>query len=142
MSAIQPQFLLSAVGNIGKSIFQAGGAKFTPTTLAPKTIGDILKSFFAGLSKPKLPKIPKPSGGTKLLVGTGIAGGTILGTEVFLQTPEGQATLDTLDSSIEKLSLIGSGFGEGVENITDFFDSNPIILPLIIGLGLVLVVKS
>jgi len=97
-----------------------------------------------GTPKPlvKLPTIPKPSTGTKVLVGGGLATSTILGTELFLQTPEGQSTLDTLDSSIEKLSLIGSGFGEGVENITDFFGNNPIILPLILGIGVIFAVKS
>jgi len=94
------------------------------------------------ITLPKLPKIGKPSGGTKLLLGTGIAGGTVLGTELFLLQPEGQSTLDSLDSSIGKLGGIGSGLGEGLENVTDFFSSNPIILPLLIGLGIILVVKS
>jgi len=107
--------------------------------LAKPTIGDIFKKAFTGIGKPKLPKLPKPSG-TKLLLGGGLA--TVAGTELFLLTEQGQQTLDTLDSSIEKLTTIGAGFGEGVENITDFFGSNPIILPLLIGLGIILVVKS
>jgi len=128
------------LANIGKSIFSGGRVRFTPTTTAPtKTIGTILRDFF---TKPKLPKLPKPSGGTKLLIGTGVVTTGVLGTELFLQTPEGQSTLDSLDSSIEKLGDIGSGFGEGVENITDFFSNNPIVLPLLIGLGIILVVKS
>jgi len=92
--------------------------------------------------KISLPKLPKPSTSTKLLIGTGVVTTGVLGTELFLQTPEGQQTLDTLDSSIEKLSGIGSGFGEGVENITDFFSQNPIIIPLLLGLGIILVVKN
>ena len=115
------------------------------------SIGKILptlpKIFKTPIGTPKavkisLPKLPKPSGGTKLLIGTGIVTTGVLGTELFLLQEEGQQTLDTLDSSIEKLSGIGSGLGEGLENVTDFFGSNPIILPLLIGLGIILVVKS
>ena len=118
-----------------------GGILSSLKNILPQ-IPKIFKTAIPKPAVPKLPKLPKVSTGTKVLVGGGLTTATILGTEVFLQTPEGQSTLDTLDSSIEKLSVIGSGFGEGVENITDFFSSNPIILPLIIGLGLVLVVKK
>ena len=147
MSA-QGQFLLGPLANIGKNIFQAGGTKFTPTTLGAPTIGQILKNFFAGLSKPKVvpikPKfsIPKPSTGTKLLVGTGLVTTGVLGTELFLTSDAGQRTLDSFDSSIDKLTLAAESAGETFEGFTNFFSNNPIVLPLLIGLGLVLVVKS
>jgi len=135
MSALQPPlFLGGIISSIGKILPQL------PKIFKPVTPIGTPKPL---IKLPTLPKsLPKVSTGTKVLVGGGLTTATILGTEVFLQTPEGQATLDTLDSSIEKLSIIGSGFGEGLENVTDFFSSNPIVLPLIIGLGLVLVVKS
>jgi len=134
---------VAPLSTLGKTIFQAGGFRSTAGVAgAPKTIGEIFKNFFTGISKPKLPTIPKPSGGTKLLIGTGIVTTGVLGTELFLLQEEGQQTLDTLDSSIEKLGDFGSGFGEGVENITDFFSQNPIIIPLLLGLGIILVVKS
>jgi len=126
MSAQQPLFLGGFIASLGRILPQ---------------ISKIFK-IPAKPTLPKLPKIGRPSGGTKLLIGTGVVTTGVLGTELFLQTPEGQSTLDSLDSSIEKLGTIGSGFGEGVENITDFFSQNPIIIPLLLGLGIILVVKK
>jgi len=129
MSVQQPLFLGGLISSIGRIL---------------PTLPKIFKTPI-GTPKPvkiSLPKLPKPSGGTKLLIGTGIVTTGVLGTELFLLQEEGQQTLDTLDSSIEKLAGFGSGLGEGVENITDFFGSNPIVLPLLIGLGIILVVKS
>jgi len=129
MSVQEPLFLGGLISSIGK-ILPTFPKIFKTPIGTPKAV------------KISLPKLPKPSGGTKLLIGTGIVTTGVLGTELFLLQEEGQQTLDTLDSSIEKLGDFGSGFGEGVENITDFFSKNPIIIPLLLGLGIILVVKS
>jgi len=136
---------LNAVGNIGKNIFQAGGARFTPTRLAPKSISEIFKDAFSGVSKPAItPKLrlPKPSGGTKLLVGGGLVTTTVLGSQLFLLTDEGQQTLDTVDDNITKLTDFGEDVGDTLGGFTNFFGDNPILLPLLLGLGIILAVKS
>ena len=147
---VQQLFLAGPLANIGKNIFQAGGFRSGAGVAGQKTIGTIFKNFFAGggkaITRPVFPKsglrLPKPSGGTKLLLGTGLVTTGLVSTQLFLTTDEGQRTLDSFDSSIDKLTVIGEGVGDTFEGFTNFFSDNPILLPLLLGLGLVLAVKS
>jgi len=85
MSALQPPLFIGGILNALKNILPQ----------LPK----IFKTAIPKPAVPKLPKLPKVSGGTKagaVILGTStLATATVLQTQNFLQTPEGQATLDS-----------------------------------------------
>jgi len=118
----------------------------------------IFRNFFSGLTKflPKsfqspikppsiaLPttKLPRLDTSSKLLLGTGITAGTVLKTQEFLGTQEGQKTLDVFDDTTERLKIGFEGVTSGFSGIGEFLGQNPIIIPLILGIGLIAVVKK
>ena len=73
---------------------------------------------------------------SKPVVVTAIGGATILGTTgLFTQTEGGKQALKTLEDISLNISNVG-------QDVTEFLSDNPIILPLALGIGLIVVLKS
>ena len=113
-----------------ESLFLVGPGKLG-LTQSLKTFLGLLKS--GQLPKPAL-KLPQVSGGTKLLIATGTGAATTITTATILTGEGGLQTQENLLKLSENLT-------GGLENVTKFFDDNPIVLPLVIGLGVLLALK-
>ena len=73
---------------------------------------------------------------SKPVVVTAIGGATILGTTgLFTQTEGGKQALKTLEDISLNISNVG-------QDVTEFLSDNPIILPLALGIGLIVVLKA
>ena len=72
----------------------------------------------------------------KTLAGVGVASTAAIGSVGILSFTEGG---QELTKSVEKIS---EDIGKAGENITQFLTDNPIILPLALGIGLIVVLKS
>ena len=122
----------------------------TVTTLLQRLISQLSKAFpsFGTVSKAAVTGggagVARTRAGSTLLatvssrpvVVTAIGGATILGTTgLFTQTEGGKEALKTLND-------LAVTFGNVGQNATEFFTNNPIILPIALGIGLILVIKS
>ena len=123
----QPLFLgaiLQAIKNLGPKLAPLigvgvkGGA--LPIKVAPKIA------------------LPAVSTGTKVLTAGAITGLT-LSTALITQTPE---ALTTISQVSKDLADVGKSFSQVGQNVTEFLTDNPIILPIALGIGLIVVLKS